>query len=430
MGISNVISLLSGIALFLFGMALMGDGLKQVAGNKLELILYRLTGNPIKGFLLGAGVTAVIQSSSATSVMIVGFVNSGMMKVRQAISIVLGAILGTSITGWIICLSDIGSTGGWLDLFSTATLTGVISVIGIVLRMAAKDPAKKHIGDILMGFAVLMFGMSTMSAAVSPLREDPTFIRILTSFSNPFLGILFGTLFTCVLQSASAAVGILQALASTGIIDFSIALPIIMGIAIGAAMPVLLSAIGASVDGKRTAMVYLVAEVTGVILFAAIYYTLDALIRFPFADRIMTSVSIAFVNTVFRFIKVVALLPFTKQIEKTVNFLVRDKPQQKEVEPEAMRLEERFIQHPALAIEQSRLTINAMAEEAKRNFVEAVALLHGYSNEQFKLVEDLENSVDRYEDKLGTYLVKVTEREMTVKQNAEVSKFLHTISDF
>ena len=232
------------------------------------------------------------------------------------------------------------------------------------------------------------------------------------------------------LQSASAAVGILQALASTGIIDFSIALPIIMGIAIGAAMPVLLSAIGASVDGKRTAMVYLVAEVTGVILFAAIYYTLDALIRFPFADRIMTSVSIAFVNTVFRFIKVVALLPFTKQIEKTVNFLVRDKPQQKEVEPEGMRLEERFIQHPALAIEQSRLTINAMAEEAKRNFVEAVALLHGYSNEQFKLVEDLENSVDRYEDKLGTYLVKVTEREMTVKQNAEVSKFLHTISDF
>ena len=429
-GISNVISLLSGIALFLFGMALMGDGLKRVAGNKLELILYRLTGSPIKGFLLGAGVTAVIQSSSATSVMIVGFVNSGMMKVRQAISIVLGAILGTSITGWIICLSDIGSTGGWLDLFSTATLTGVISVIGIVLRMAAKDPAKKHIGDILMGFAVLMFGMSTMSAAVSPLRDDPTFIRILTSFSNPFLGILFGTLFTCVLQSASAAVGILQALASTGIIDFSIALPIIMGIAIGAAMPVLLSAIGASVDGKRTAMVYLVAEVTGVILFAAIYYTLDALIRFPFADRIMTSVSIAFVNTVFRFIKVVALLPFTQQIEKAVNLLVRDKPQQKTVEPEAMRLEERFIQHPALAIEQSRLTINAMAEEAKRNFVEAVALLHGYSDERFKLVEDLETSVDRYEDKLGTYLVKVTEREMTAKQNAEVSKFLHTISDF
>ena len=430
MSIASGISLLSGVALFLFGMSLMGDGLKRVAGSRLEVILYRLTGTPLKGVLLGTGVTAVIQSSSATSVMVVGFVNAGMMKVRQAIGIILGAILGTSITGWIICLSDLGGGGGWIDLFSTATLTGIISLVGIVLRMFSKTQSRRHVGDILMGFAVLMFGMSTMSAAVSPLREDPTFIRILTSFSNPFLGILFGTLFTCVLQSASAAVGILQALASTGIIDFSIALPIIMGIAIGAAMPVLLSAIGASVDGKRTAMVYLVAEVTGVILFAAIYYTLDALIRFPFADRIMTSVSIAFVNTVFRFIKVVALLPFTKQIEKTVNFLVRDKPQQKEVEPEAMRLEERFIQHPALAIEQSRLTINAMAEEAKRNFVEAVALLHGYSNEQFKLVEDLENSVDRYEDKLGTYLVKVTEREMTVKQNAEVSKFLHTISDF
>ena len=429
MGISNVIALLSGIALFLFGMALMGDGLKRVAGNKLELILYRLTGNPLKGFLLGAGVTAVIQSSSATSVMVVGFVNSGMMKVRQAISIVLGAILGTSITGWIICLSDIGSTGGWLDLFSTATLTGVISVIGIVLRMASKDQAKKHIADILMGFAILMYGMSTMSAAVSPLRDDPTFIRILTTFSNPFLGILFGTLFTCVLQSASAAVGILQALASTGIIDFSIALPIIMGIAIGAAMPVLLSAIGATVDGKRTAMVYLVAEVTGVILFAAIYYTLDAIIRFPFADLIMSSVSIAFVNTVFRFIKVVGLLPFTKQIEKVVNLLVPDKPQQP-AEPETMRLEERFIQHPALAIEQSRLTINAMAEEAKRNFMEAVALLHGYSEERYHLVEDLEKSVDRYEDKLGSYLVKVTERELTAKQNEDVSKYLHTISDF
>ena len=430
MGISNIISLLSGIALFLFGMALMGDGLKQVAGNKLELILYRLTGSPIKGFLLGAGVTAVIQSSSATSVMIVGFVNSGMMKVRQAVSIVLGAILGTSITGWIICLSDIGSTGGWLDLFSTATLTGVISVVGIVLRMAAKNPAKKHVGDILMGFAVLMFGMSAMSAAVSPLRDDPTFIRILTSFSNPFLGILFGTLFTCVLQSASAAVGILQALASTGVIDFSIALPIIMGIAIGAAMPVLLSAIGASVDGKRTAMVYLVAEVLGVIAFAIVFYALDAVVRFPFAATIMTSVSIALVNTVFRLIKVVALLPFTKQIERIVELLVPDKAAQTQPAPEGMRLEERFIQHPALAIEQSRLTINAMAEEAKRNFVEAVALLHGWSDERFKLVQDLETSVDQFEDKLGTYLVKVTERELTAKQNEDVSKFLHTISDF
>ena len=429
MDIFSAFQMAGGLALFLYGMHVMGEGLTRASGGKLESILESLTKSKIKAVLLGAGVTAIIQSSSATTVMVVGFVNSGMMKVRQSISIVLGAILGTSITGWIICLSDIGSTGGWMDLFSTATLTGVISVIGIVLRMASKDPAKKHIGDILMGFAVLMFGMSTMSAAVSPLREDPTFIRILTSFSNPFLGILFGTLFTCVLQSASAAVGILQALASTGIIDFSVALPIIMGIAIGAAMPVLLSAIGASVDGKRTAMVYLVAEVTGVIFFAAIYYCLDALIRFPFADRIMTSVSIAFANTVFRFIKVVALLPFTRQIEKVVDLLVPDKPQQKPVEPEAVRLEERFIQHPALAIEQSRLAIDSMARQAQDNILSAFSLLDKFSDEQFAALQEDEEAIDHYEDKLGTYLIKITSKELTPRQTADVSKYLHTISD-
>ena len=381
MSIANLISLLSGIALFLFGMALMGDGLKKVAGNKLEVILFRLTGSPLKGFLLGTGVTAVIQSSSATSVMVVGFVNSGMMRVRQAISIVMGAILGTSITGWIICLSDLGGGGGWIDLFSTATLTGIISVVGIVLRMFSKSQTKRHIGDILMGFAVLMFGMSAMSGAVSPLRSDPTFLRILTTFSNPMLGILFGTLFTCVLQSASAAVGILQALASTGVIDFSMALPIIMGIAIGAALPVLLSAIGANVDGKRTAMVYLVVEVVGVIFWAAAFYLVNAFVHFDFMSMTMSSVSIAFVNTLFRFVKVVILLPFIDVIEKVVDLLVKDKPVQAETTDETIRLEERFIQHPALAIEQSRITINSMAAEAQENLAEAVRLLHHYSDE-------------------------------------------------
>ena len=429
MSITNLISLLSGIALFLFGMALMGDGLKKVAGNKLEVILFQLTGNPLKGFLLGTGVTAVIQSSSATSVMVVGFVNSGMMKVRQAISIVMGAILGTSITGWIICLSDLGGGGGWVELFSTATLTGVISVVGIVLRMFSKNQTKRHIGDILMGFAVLMFGMSSMSGAVSPLRTDPVFLRILTTFSNPLLGILFGALFTCVLQSASAAVGILQALASTGVIDFSVALPIIMGIAIGAALPVLLSAIGANVDGKRTAMVYLVVEVAGVIFWAAVFYLADAIFRFDFMTMTMSSVSIAFVNTLFRFVKVVILLPFIDVIEKVVDLLVRDKPLQTAA-GETVQLEERFIQHPALAIEQSRITINSMAAEAQENLAEAMRLLHYYSDEGYHTVEEMESVVDGYEDRLGSYLVKLTGQELTAKQNEDVSKFLHTISDF
>ena len=429
MSITNLISLLSGIALFLFGMALMGEGLKKVAGNKLEVILFQLTGSPLKGFLLGTGVTAVIQSSSATSVMVVGFVNSGMMKVRQAISIVMGAILGTSITGWVICLSDLGGGGGWVDLFSTTTLTGVISVVGIVLRMFSKSQTKRHIGDILMGFAVLMFGMSTMSGAVSPLRTNETFLRILTTFSNPLFGILFGTLFTCVLQSASAAVGILQALASAGVVDFSVALPIIMGIAIGAALPVLLSSIGANVDGKRTAMVYLVVEVSGVIFWALAFYLANAIFHFDFMNMTMTSVSIAFVNTLFRFVKVVILLPFIDAIEKVVDFLVKDKPVQSAT-GETIQLEERFIQHPALAIEQSRITINSMAAEAQENLAEAIRLLHNYSEEGYRTVEEMENVVDGYEDRLGSYLVKLTGQELSAKQNEDVSKFLHTISDF
>ena len=432
MSISNVISLLSGIALFLFGMALMGEGLKKVAGNKLEVVLYQLTGSPLKGFLLGTAVTAVIQSSSATSVMVVGFVNSGMMRVRQAISIVMGAILGTSITGWIICLSDLGGGGEWVDLFSTATLTGIISVAGILLRMFSKNQTRQHVGDILMGFAVLMFGMSTMSAAVSPLRDEPVFLRILTSFSDPLLGILFGTLFTCVLQRASAAVGILQALASTGVIDFSIALPIIMGIAIGAALPVLLSAVGANVDGKRTALVYLVVEVAGVVFWAAVFYLANAVFRFDFVNMPMTSVSIAFVNTLFRFVKVVILLPFTDIIEAVVNALIKDKGEKKvdAEQPAAMHLEERFLQHPALAIEQSRITINSMAADAELNFTGALQLLEHYTDEDFAEVVRMEGVVDRYEDILGTYLVKLTGRELTSRQSADVSKFLHTLSDF
>ena len=429
MNITNIVSLLSGVALFLFGMALMGDGLKKVAGSRLEVILYQLTGNPFKGFLLGTGVTAVIQSSSATSVMVVGFVNSGMMKFRQAIPIILGAILGTSITGWIIALPELGAASGWADLLSTAMLTGVISIVGILLRMIGKTQQKKHIGDILMGFAVLMLGMSTMSSAVSPLRQSEAFLHIMTSFSNPLLGILFGAAFTCLLQSASAAVGILQALAATGVVDFSVALPIIMGIAIGAAMPVILSAIGASTDGMRTALVYLVVQILGVAFCSLVFYGTNAIFHYGFVGTVMTTVSVALVNTVFRLFVVLILLPFVDLIEQFVRLLVKDKPASGE-ELEMMRLEERFIEHPALAIEQSRLTINAMAGEAQENFLAAMRLMDKYTPEGFQIVKDMENAVDRYEDRLGSYLVKLTGRELTETQNENVSKYLHTISDF
>ena len=431
MGVSNVLELLGGVALFLFGMALMGDSLKKVAGNKLELILFRLSSTPLKGILLGTGVTAVIQSSSATSVMVVGFVNSGMMKVRQAIGVVMGAIIGTSITGWIICLSDLGGgSSGWLELLSTDTLTAVIAVIGIILRMFSGSSTKKHVGEILLGFAVLMFGMKAMSNAVYELRSSEAFINMLTTFSNPLLGILLGLIFTSVIQSASAAVGILQALAVTGAIRFDIALPIIMGVAIGAAVPVLLSALGASDDGKRTALSYLLVDTLGVIVFSAIFYTLNAVIGFSFMSMSMTTVSLALLNTVFRFVIVLILAPFIPQLEKLGRLIIRDKASGGEELQDFERLEERFLNHPALAVEQSRLTVNAMAKKAKDNLFGAFELIDAYSDEGFDHVNHLEDIVDKYEDKLGTYLIHITSRELNPEQNGAVGKYLHTINDF
>ena len=422
-----MISLLGGVALFLFGMTLMGDGLKKVAGNKLEIILYRLTSTPLKGVLLGTGVTAVIQSSSATSVMVVGFVNSGMMQVRQAIGIVLGSILGTSITGWILCLSDI-SGSGWVSLLSTATLTGIVAVIGIVLRMFCKDQAKRHIGDILLGFAVLMYGMSAMSGAVAPLKDSAAFINLLTRFSNPLLGVLVGTVFTCILQSASAAVGILQALAITGTITFSVAFPITLGIAIGAAVPVLLSSLGASVKGKRTAYVYLLIDVIGALVWGVVFYVVNAAVHFPFMDATMTTVSIALLNTVFRFATVLLLTPMIPMLERLVTVLFPDKAASGAL-ADMDRLEERFLAHPALAIEQSRLAIDSMARQAQDNILSAFSLLDKFSDEQFAALQENEEAIDHYEDKLGTYLIKITSKELTPRQTADVSKYLHTISD-
>ena len=416
MGISEIIALLSGVALFLFGMSLMGDGLKSVSGDKLEPILYRLSSTQLRGVLLGTGVTAVIQSSCATSVMAVGFVNSAMMKLRQAISVILGSILGTSITGWVICLSYIEGAGSLRSVLSTATLTGVVAVVGIVLRMFSKNQTHKHVGDILMGFAVLMFGMSTMSGAVNGLGDQPWFTKTMTSMSNPLLGILVGAAFTALLQSASAAVGILQALSVTGALTLDAALPLLFGITIGAAFPVLLSAVGATVQGKRTAWVYFVASFLGVIVMTAVF------------QKTMDPFSLAGVNTLFRFILTVMLMPFTDVIEAICCRIVPDRGPVRE-DP-GLRLEERFLAHPPLAIEQSRITINAMAELARKALEISYGLLRGYTEEGFQEVKDIESEVDRYEDVLGTYLMKLTGREFTAKQSGEVSKYLHVISDF
>ena len=429
MSVADVISLLGGIALFLFGMSLMGEGLKKVAGSRLELVLYKLSSTPLKGVLLGTGVTAVIQSSSATSVMVVGFVNSGMMKVKQAIGVIMGAILGTSVTGWILCLSSLEGGSGVVQLLSTEVLTGIVAVVGIILRMFTGKTSNRYVGEILLGFAVLMYGMSAMSGAVSPLRESEAFIRILTSFSNPVLGILVGLAFTSVLQSASAAVGILQALAITGAVTFEVALPIVMGIAIGAAVPVLLSALGANLNGKRTAFIYLLIDVLGVLIWALLFYGANAIIHFTFLDTVLSSVSIALMNTLFRLATVIVLLPCIGLMERMVELLFPDDGSAAE-EQEMDRLEERFLQHPALSIEQSRLVTNSMAERAEGNLLMAVGLRNRWSDKDFRMVGETESVIDRYEDKLGTYLMKITSKSLSQSQSEEVSKYLHTISDF
>ena len=429
MDILDFVMLLGGVALFLYGMSLMGDGLKKVAGNKLELILYRLSSNPLKGILLGTGVTAVIQSSSATSVMVVGFVNSAMMKLRQAIAIIMGAVIGTSITGWIICLSSVGATSPALKLLSTEALAAITAVASIILKKAVKKRSTKHIADILMGFAVLMFGMKTMSGSVSALKEDPGFISFLTSFSNPFLGILVGIVFTAVLQSASASVGILQALSSTGLITFDVALPIILGIAVGASVPVLISGMSSPKDGKRTAISYLVIEILRVILFAAVFYGLNAILHFSFAHNTMDMFSIALLNTLFRVSTVVILALFIPLIEKLVVKLVPGTPADEEKTRDMDRLEERFLAYPTLAVEQTRLTINKMAELTQKSMNIAIGLLNTYTEKDYAEVEDLEGIVDRYEDKIGSYLMKLTGREMTDTQNKAVSQYLRAITD-
>ena len=427
---SMILSLLSGVALFLFGMSLMGDGLKMVAGNKLEAFLYRMTNTPLKGVALGTGVTSVIQSSSATTVMVIGFVNSGMMKLKQAIGIIMGANIGTSITGWILCLSYIDGKNGIAKILSTATISAVVAIIGIILRMACKRSVHKNIGNIMLGFAILMTGMQTMSGAVSPLKDSSTFTNMLTMFSNPLIGILVGIAFTAVLQSASATVGVLQALSVTGILTFSSAFPIVLGIGVGAACPVLISAIGANKNGKRTALVYLINDLFGLILWSVIFYTVNAIVHFGFMDMIMSPVSIALLNTVFRVATVCVLFPFIPKIEQLVCWLVKDSAEELEDEADFDLLEERLLNYPALAIGQCHRAMSGMAKKLRKNVNRAMNLLNEYQQDKFDKVQRKENLIDKYESRLGDYLMKLTKHEMNSAQTRQASLYLHTINDF
>lgn len=428
------LGLFSGVALFLYGMSVMGDGLKKVAGNKLETLLYGLTSTPLKGILLGAGVTAIIQSSSATSVMVVGFVNSGMMKVVQGIGIIMGANIGTSITGWILCLSDIQGAEGVAALLSSSSIAAIVAIVGLLVRNLSKKETHKAVGDILFGFTILMIGMSTMKEAMAPLQNNSFFMGMLTKFSNPFLGILLGIVITAVLQSASASVGILQSVAMSGYLPFSAALPIVMGIGVGAACPVLMSGMSSNKNGKRTALVYLFNDLAGMLICGTIFYIVQAIVthggQFAFMDVEMKSISIALLNTIYRTLTIIILAPFIKQINKLMFWIIRDTPDDVEDQADFDLLEERFLRNPELALSQVGTVMNGMARKAQKNVMRAFDLMDNYSVEKYNLIQEKENVIDKYEDKLDTYMMKITAIGLNKNQTVQNSKYLHTVSDF
>ncbi len=426
MSVSEIIGLIAGIAFFLFGMWLMSDVLNRLSGSDLEPKLYKLSGNPIKGLLLGTGVTAVIQSSSATSVIVIGFVNSGIMKLKQAIPVIQGAIFGTSITGWLICLSYIDGTGDLKDILSTATLTGVFAIMGMLFRMFGKKSGKSHIGDIFMGLAILMFGMSMMSGSLAGLKDQPWFNDLLTKMSTPLIGIAVGILVSALLQSASAAVGVVQALSVTGAMTLGNALPLLMGISIGAALPVLIASVGTGTDGKRAAFSYLISCIIGVAAFACIFYIIDAIVHFGFVNNIMNPFSLAFVNTIFRLIMVIILFPLSGLILMLVTRLIPEKDKKKK---DIVVVDEKFADHPAIAIEQSRAAMRDMAMRTKEAVNLSGNLIFNYSGEGYTHISDLETECDNYEDTIGPFLMKASGHEMTEVQSREASIFLHTLSD-
>lgn len=428
--IAITLSLLSGVALFLYGMDVMGDSLKHVAGTKLEKILYKLTNTPIKGILLGLAVTAIIQSSSATTVMVVGFVNSGMMKLVQAIGVIMGSLIGTSITGWILCLSYIEGGSGIATLLSSATITAIVAITGIFFKKLSKHSRNRHIGDIMLGFAILMVGMQTMSAAMSPLRGNPDFLNILTIFDHPLFGILIGIVFTAILQSSSAAIGILQAISVTGVLTLSNSLPIILGVGIGASAPVLLSSIGTNTNGKRTAFVYLVDDMLGAVIWGTIFYIVTALVDLPFINAVMTPVLIATVNSAYRILTVCILAPSIRIIEKIVCSIFKESQDDIEEQADFDLLEERFLAYPELAISQSHKAMNGMAKASQKNIIRSMDLLTQFTEERMTKLEKKENIIDKYEDKIGTYLMQLSKHEMNTAQTKQTSEFLHSISDF
>ena len=425
MDIFNVLSLIGGLALFLFGMNTMGDALEKKGSGQLKNVLSKMTDGKVKGFLLGAGVSSVIQSSSATTVMVVGFVNSGIMTLRQAINIIMGANVGTTITAWILSLTGIDSSNTLVEMLKPSSFTPVLALVGIALIMFSKKPKKKDTGTILMGFAVLMTGMELMSGAVSGLKDVPEFTHILTLFSNPVMGVLAGALLTAIIQSSSASVGILQALSSTGAITFGSAIPIIMGQNIGTCVTAMISSVGANKNAKRAAFVHLYFNIIGTVVLLTLFYILNAVIGFAFINESIDELGIAIVHTSFNLLCTALLFPFTGFLEKLATMTIKDGKKKEEY---AM-LDERLLNTPAIAIERCKEVTKSMGELTKEGLFLSFELITKFDEKAAAKVREDENKADEYEDKLGTYLVKLSAESMTRKDSIRAAELLKMIGD-
>ncbi len=436
MDIFSVLTMAGGLALFLYGMEMMGQGLTKLSGGKMEMILEKMTGNIFTAVLLGTVVTAVIQSSSATTVMVVGFVNSGIMKLSQAVGVIMGANIGTTVTSWILSLTGIQSTNFFFRLLKPSSFSPVLAIIGIAFMMFSKSEKKRDVGTVLVGFAILMFGMETMSNTVKPLADVPEFTNILLMFSNPILGMLAGMLLTAVIQSSSASVGILQSLCATGAVTYGVAIPIIMGQNIGTCVTALLSSIGANRNARRTALIHLYFNVIGTLLFMTIFYGLNAFLHFSFVGAVASAAGIAVIHTFFNVAATAVLLPFHNQLVKLAIMTIpvtgeevrEDKEQQDTLETLSL-LDERFLQEPGVAVENCREVLAKMAELSKTAMDMAMDGLTEFNDEENRNVFDLEKDVDQYEDVLGAYLVRLNGENLSQNQSRVVSMMLHGIND-
>ena len=434
MDIFGFLTMIGGLALFLYGMNVMGAGLEKLSGGKLERILEQLTSNPIKAVLLGAGVTAVIQSSSATTVMVVGFVNSGIMKLSQAIGIIMGANIGTTITSWLLSLTGIESSNIFLQMLKPTSFSPILAIVGLIFTMSAKSDKKKVLGEILLGFSVLMFGMETMSGAVEPLAEVPEFTSILTKFDNPVLGVIAGAVLTAVIQSSSASIGILQALSVTGAFTYGSVVPIIMGQNIGTCVTAIISAIGGNRNAKRTACVHLYFNMIGTVIFLILFYAGKALFAdtlFAFTSEVVGVAGIALIHTIFNVFATLILLPFTKGLEKLAYLTIPVHDDEKEVKGDLFAiLDDRFLTSPSFAIEQCRSLVNQMANITKESFLEAMDVMNHYDEAKIEEVIAKENLVDTYDDKITAYLTKLRSENLSYTDSQNVTTLMHCITDF